>query len=345
MGARGDAAMRNASRRSSVRDKEMSRQKAVGRWGFTLVELLVVIAIIGILVSLLLPAVQSARAAARRVQCANRLKQIGLAILNYESAIRSLPPGGVTEVPCCNNPNYSSWTISILPYMEHQALHDRYNHLVPNEHPDNGPVREAYVAEFVCPSEGTASAPAPRATGPGGNLLWMHGSYVAVTGRNDPALGGWWGNYSPGVNQPAWYRGAMHTVGNTGPDDDGGVLRTVRLREIVDGTSNTLLVGERSIEGPHPRQTAWACSYGQYNKSSVVPQSRILLRDYDRCVSVGGPGGSNPCKRGFSSFHPEVVEFLMCDGSVHGFSLNGDMHVFAASATIAGEEVETLSDG
>lgn len=322
----------------------MSTKDGPMRRAFTLVELLVVIAIIGILVALLLPAVQSAREAARRIKCSNQLKQIGLAVLQYESSIRSLPPGGVTEQPCCSNQNFSSWAVSILPFIEQTALHDQYDHRLPNEHADNQVLRESFVADYVCPSEEPLTTPSRRATGLGRNLLWMHGSYVAVTGRNDPALGGWWGNYSPGARQPPEFRGAMHTVGSSGPNDSGPILNTVQLREIIDGTSHTLLVGERSIEGPHPRQTAWAYSYGQYNKSSVVPQTRILLRDYDRCVRVGGPGGSNPCKRGFSSFHTSGVQFVLCDASVRMFSLNGDMFVFAAAATIAGEESAQLPD-
>ena len=104
------------------------------RRGFTLVELLVVIAIIGILIALLLPAVQAAREAARRIQCNNKLKQIGLALLNYESTHGMFPAGGITKTTTCNMaaPNWTdtgmaSWTIVILPYMEEQARYDQYD--------------------------------------------------------------------------------------------------------------------------------------------------------------------------------------------------------------------------
>ncbi len=322
----------------------MSSKLVPVRRAFTLAELLVVIAIIGILIAMLLPAVQSARESARRIKCSNHLKQIGLAVLQYELSMRSLPPGGVTERPCCSNTNFSSWSISILPFIEQGALHDQYDHQLPNEHNDNWMVRESFVEDYVCPSEEPLQTPSERATGLGRGQLWAQGSYVAVTGRYDPVLGGWWGNYILGSHQPSKFRGAMHTVGSTGANDLGPILKTVRLSEIIDGTSHTLLVGERSIEGPHLRQTAWAYSYGQYNKSAVVPQSRILLRDYDRCVQVGGPGGEHPCKHGFSSFHTRGVQFVLCDGSVRNFSLSGDMFIFAAAATIAGQEAVQLPD-
>src|SRR5262245_45025945 len=96
--------------------------------GFTLVELLVVIAIIGTLVALLLPAVQAARETSRRASCLNNLKEIGVAIQLYHDARRILPPGGVSTGPCCSTESYSSWPISILPYLEQKNLSERYSH-------------------------------------------------------------------------------------------------------------------------------------------------------------------------------------------------------------------------
>ena len=90
----------------------------VKRRGFTLVELLVVIAIIGILVGLLLPAVQAAREAARRMQCGNNLKQMGLAFHNYADANKRFPPGNITDGPCCGTLSHTVWSVAILPYLE-----------------------------------------------------------------------------------------------------------------------------------------------------------------------------------------------------------------------------------
>ena len=309
--------------------------------GFTLIELLVVIAIIGILIALLLPAVQSAREAARALQCHNNLKQIGLALQNYHEAAGTFPPGGVVEGLCCNTKSQTNWAISLLPYLEQETLHDQYNHKAYNEDPANAFIRNKMVSVYVCPSESETDVPSSPATGPGKNLTFMPGSYAAVTGRAESNA--WWGNSnttSPSL--PMRWRGVLHTVGERGPTGVAGLkLGTESIRDIRDGTSSTLMIGERSVVVPHNRRTVWAYSYGQYNKSAAYAQTRTLLLDYDQCVEIGGPGGANPCKRGFSSYHPQGMHFLFCDGSVHAFSMKIDMTLFVEMATIAGKEVVT----
>ena len=160
---------------------------------FTLVELLVVIAIIGVLIALLLPAIQAAREAARRTQCSNNLRQLGLAVLNYESSNGNLPAGGVTEGPCCGTKSGINWAISILPFMEHQTLYDRYDRTKFNEDPENAAVREAQVEGHTCPSdEGVGELGVPGA-GPAAGLgiEYRRGSYRANTGKT--LNGTWWG--------------------------------------------------------------------------------------------------------------------------------------------------------
>ena len=121
--------------------------------GFTLVELLVVIAIIGVLVALLLPAVQAAREAARRMSCGNNLKQLGLALHNYHDTFNTFPPGGITPGNCCGTPSAATWTIFILPFIEETALQNQYNFNVWNRDPVNAQVRESFIKAYLCPSD------------------------------------------------------------------------------------------------------------------------------------------------------------------------------------------------
>src|SRR5438876_995831 len=131
----------------------MLRSKGGAASAFTLVELLVVIAIIGLLMAMLLPAVQMAREAARRASCINNLRQIGAAIHLYHDAHQSFPPGGVSPGPCCSNESYTSWTIQILPFLEQRAIYDVYKQLMTNESIENKAVRETFIPVYSCPSD------------------------------------------------------------------------------------------------------------------------------------------------------------------------------------------------
>jgi len=325
------------SRTTLHRLQESLRMTKRHSTGFTLVELLVVIAIIGILIALLLPAVQSARESARRAHCTNNLKQIGLAVLEYLEAKKCFPPGGITEGPCCGTKSRVSWTISILPFLDQQALYNRYDMDAYNEDPENAFVRESLLSVYVCPSELEARELDRPESGPGRNLQYRRGSYRGNEGRSIQGGGVYaWDGPTGAANsmskhQPGGWRGPLITVGHMEFD-------VVFDGEIRDGLTNTLLVGEMASRTHPRRRTFWAYSYTSYNKSAVVAQSRVLLGDYDRCVSIGGVGGSNPCKRGWGSYHRGGLLFVLCDGSVQWINNTIDINVMARLATIAGHE-------
>lgn len=309
------------------------------RHGFTIVELLVVIGIISLLVALLLPAVQSAREAARSMSCRNNLKQIGLAIHSYHDSHRSFPPGGITDGRWQDSFNGSSWTVAILPYLEKESIYNLYQFDSFNESPQNADVREQPVALMSCPSDPNGEKLGYPESGPGSELLYATGSYRAVSGRSDglprPEGGSW---YDSRNSLPRHWRGAMHHVGTGG-------LREERFADVTDGASNTLLVGEYATprcgaEDVCPRTTFWAYTYTSYNQSSMCPEcgARTLTGDYGECVMAGGQGDSHACKRGWGSFHAQVFFATWCDGSVRAINESTDMEVAGAMATIAGGE-------
>ncbi|MBW3598604.1 MAG: DUF1559 domain-containing protein [Planctomycetes bacterium] len=298
------------------------------RRGFTLVELLVVIAIIGILVALLLPAVQAAREAARRMSCSNNLKQIGLALHNYHDTYKTFPFGGMTPGNCCSTPNAATWTILILPFMEGQTLHEQYKFDVFNEDPPNQFVREQTLEVHSCPSDIHTKLTDRPASGPGNRLQYAPGSYRAVSGASTGAC--WADNAQIGGGFCRRNAGVLHHVGGSHNGRTGGRrdVSTETFASILDGTSNTLIVGEYQMLSRNRRRTFWAYTYTSYNQSSVtVGQPRTLISDYDRCVSIPGRGGSNPCKRGWGSMHPGALQFCLADASVRAIAETVDMGV------------------
>jgi len=305
--------------------------------GFTLIELLVVIAIIGILIALLLPAVQAAREAARIASCSNNLKQIGMAVHSYHEAKGCFPPGGITEGPCCETLSRICWTISILPFLEHQALFDRYDSNAYNEDPVNRVVREAYMPVYACPSEEDAQELAIPESGPpggwGGHALvtYRRGSYRCMQGR----IRDWrvWDTDENGTEQgytPYGWRGIMHTVGTNG-------LTTESLATVKDGASNTLMVGELATYSHPSRRTFWACTYASYNSSAASPESVSLLPDYDVCAATATH--LNFCKRAWGSYHPQGIQFVLGDGAVRFLSRTIDMQLFSGLGSIDGHEL------
>ena len=312
------------------------------RSAFTLVELLVVIAIIGVLVALLLPAVQAAREAARRMSCQNNLKQLALGVHNYHDVFGYFPAGGVT-LGNLSSPNYTTWTLSILPFMEQKNLYDRYDFSKANEHNDNKFVRETFVKDHICPSDLNTKKTDRPESGPGNGLQYAPGSYRAVSGLSNAASSNWcFADCNEIWRQSAYCfhnRGVMHHVGTS----SGGLTAGFeRFATVVDGTSNTILIGEYHTKTRNRRRTFWASTYTSYNQSSInLNQSRTLLPDFDKCVAIGGSSAEHACKRGFGSLHPGVIQFAMADGSVRPLAIVSNIKIFEAAATInQGETVQ-----
>ncbi len=353
---------------------------------FTLIELLVVIAIIAVLVGLLLPAIQKVREAANNASCKNNLKQIGLAVMNYEAARGTLPAGSVlkqgTGTFAKEAGYYDTWSISILPYIDGDNLYNLWDPNVPNlvsdavaskSFPNMMTLRQSKVKVYICPSDiGQFDSPiSPESgndytkfdgsgSGPfksGPYPLCMPGSYRCCAGAS---YGGsdWWTNPTHpdenGSNEnwddatqvfgsnlmafEAGDRGAMHAT-----DPQMGI-NAERIANIIDGTSNSLLVGEYATKTHPARRTFWAYAYTSYNQSVVTfGQSRTLIADYDLCTT-SAPGtpskpDTNQCKRAWGSFHAAGLNFVFCDGSVRTISRNVDMiNVLPALASIAGGE-------
>lgn len=314
------------------------------RAAFTLVELLVVVAIIGVLVALLLPAVQASRAAASRVDCQNRLKQVGLALLLYHDDQTEFPPGNlVVEEGICRgwgiagrdypSQDGANWAIHLLPYLEQEVLHDQYDYNTFNESEINGPVVAARVDAYLCPVDTEAAQLQVPSRGPaadiGLNIPYMPGSYRGMSGSSEGAY--YLDSSSAGVYKHE-RRGVLHAVGF-------GKFRKETIAKITDGTSHTLAIGESVTRTDPTVRTLWAYSYSFYSLSAATPQSRILVGDYKECVATGGYGGSWPCQRGWGSFHPGVVNFVQCDGSIRAIEHDIDPEVFVALGTIAGGDI------
>lgn len=327
---------------------------------FTLVELLVVIAIIGVLVALLLPAVQSAREAARRIQCTNQLKQLALSVLNHESAKREFPPGGIAygrygllnpdQIPfeCTNfDCNGSNWAIEILPYLEQQALYDQYDHKETNfavgDPNGNGQinqvVRDTTLPAMICPSDSYANGEWSGALGVG--------SYKAMAGViTQPINSSGWLNWTspmgPNSNPKVDVvlenfakRGLLYSMGQPGMPPE-------KFKNVTDGASNTLMIGEYhwTSGDDNPFPAYWAVTQRWSNKAEAFADPLLRTTNLDLCLDNMTTAPLWSCNRAFGSTHAgDGGNWAKIDGSVTFITTNLDGVVYEAMATISGDEV------
>ena len=296
----------------------MSRRRA-----FTLVELLVVIAIIGLLVALLLPAVQMAREAARRMGCQNNLKQIGLAALNYESSWGVMAPRRNLTAG-----NRRGWGPAILPHVEQESLQGRYRFDKDFFAPENSANIAVSLPLFLCPS----------GTGP---------RMITVVQGNVTSQGAAGDYFGPNSFSSSKY-GNPALSGNTSITAMDDITNRRRLADIRDGLSCTMFVTEQAgraafyIRGIHQASNAGlsqAQSWGPWASYQVF-QVQIAGDDG---ITKDGPGGacSVNCNnsQGVYSFHPAGAETVFVDGSVHLLSESIDPNILIALVTINAGEV------
>jgi prepilin-type N-terminal cleavage/methylation domain-containing protein len=343
------------------------------RLGFTLIELLVVIAIIGVLIALLLPAVQQAREAARRIQCTNNLKQIGLGVANYESAVGSYPFG--------NGPWWTEWSAHslLLPYIEQQALYNSINFAnnrpfgtAPFMHDGvvNSTAEYTKITSFLCPSDPS------RLTEP-----WGPNNYMANSGSAPNTMYGGDGTGSDGANSPL--SGPFIYIGS----DNGQRGTSVTVASVTDGTSQTASFSERvkgvgmkggrnapfELSKPTPCLSTIAVIRGGqettpliwYQNCLATPptpttdgKDREVTQDADLSGSAwsGGlmpmtrynhvmPPNTWSCRGGVlgsyvaSSRHPGIVNVLFLDGTVRAVKTTVNINTWWAIGSRAGGEV------
>jgi len=269
------------------------------RNAFTLIELLVVITIIGILIALLLPAVQAAREAARRMSCTNNMKQMGLAMHLYHDTWQQLPPGWIAHDPSTGQPHWFGvpgwgWGARILPYLEQSGIYNNLIHFeLPITDPANAQVRVMPISTYRCPSDA--------------------GNTTFVLQGGGPFVGS--GSFSPVELSTNNYLGVFGTIdfhdvyGTSPPGKPDGTFflqEGVNFRDIRDGLSQTFIVGERSsvlapstwvgvvTGGQHA--PARICGVATYPPNSTADEEQYF--------------------HNFSSCHPTGTNFLLADGSV-----------------------------
>ncbi|MDR0869684.1 MAG: DUF1559 domain-containing protein [Planctomycetaceae bacterium] len=325
--------------------------------GFTLVELLVVIAIIGVLIALLLPAVQAAREAARRMSCSNKLKQMALSCHNYHDTHQQFPFGMVDRQNGNSTASlwrfFAPWGVSILPFIEQQQVFAMYFGAAGMENHSPGAVNASNQGKnqeiammrmtiYECPSDigpGTQELPA---TDDGHSdytkFLLYRSSYRGVGGAN---TGGTWywddnaGGQSSGGGVRAYMRGVLHNYNST--TDGTKVIES--FATLTDGTSNQTLFIERHMpmNGLQRRSTFWSSVPSNHLYTAAPKTATFLGTDWDKCIATSGLASSTDvwfCGRNAGAYHPGGVNVAIADGSVRFVSNTVDVGIgWAADRT------------
>ncbi len=315
--------------------------------GFTLVELLVVIAIIGILVALLLPAIQAAREAARRTQCLSSLRQLSLATQNFHSALGYFPSGAIRTFPDdTGDPNglhssNHSWIAQSLPYIEQGVISERIDKKVKAWASTNDALRGTELALVRCPSDATPSL---------NDRGYAATNYVACYGKNRYGLPAW---LYPRGKQPYLPPPGLFQFGEEGTS----------IRQVTDGTSNTMALSESLVGRPWVWRHAGMGGVSA-DLAGTAGDIENNIDSFGRCqswfhgVALAGWGytaymGPNDpltanhepevwSTQGYfaaRSYHPGIVNVAMADSSTRTVSEDIDLLVWQAMATISGEEM------
>jgi prepilin-type N-terminal cleavage/methylation domain-containing protein len=280
------------------------------RTAFTLVELLIVIAIIATLIGLLLPAVQGAREAGRRSQCANNLRQLGLAIMNYESVRKVFPNGRISR-----DPDAYGWTFRLLPYLEEQPLFDAWVPDAPVFDDRNAKAMRSPVAGYYCPSR----------RGPAADRNFDNNN------RRPPVLAAAaGGDYA--ANAGSYF---MYSSEDGLPDGKkAGPIFTfskVKAAHVTDGLSKTFAVGERHIP---PADPTWGdMAHRWQGDTAFFPADTpdVLFRDVYRGLAAAADDRS---ARKFGSHHQGIVQFVFLDAHVEPIAIDTDREILLRYALI-----------
>lgn len=336
-------------------------KRSYSRKGFTLIELLVVIAIIGVLISLLLPAVQKVREAANRIQCQNNLKQIGLALHNYHDSFKRFPPGYVdgnlnTSATLAGTPDNDlgpgwGWASFLLPYLEQGNVYDQINFSQGVGVGVNVQISQQPLKIFQCPSDGLQDAfPVYDSTFFNPIAKVAHGNYVGCNG--------WVECYN---NAGGFFAGGVGNdglPGTVGPAANGLFFRNskIKIAGVLDGLSNTIVVGERSSNHAPSTWTgavtggrcpAWMATLPYTEPYTPPPGPAYDNADFDEALILAHGNATHLPSADFPifdpdvfySFHPGGANFLFGDGSVHFLSSGINPVTYQALCTIAGREI------